>query len=214
MTFQIVEAEQRSEAWYAARVGKLTGSVAGEMLARTKTGWSTSRRNLLLRLVLERLTGKSMERNFTTQAIEAGIEREPLAVAAFEALTGQLVQTTGFLQHATLPAGCSLDGHLGEFETLLSIKCRQPNAHLEFLRTGKIPHDALTQMRHELWLTGASRHTYFSFNPDFPEPLQSRLVTLSATDLDPAGYDLDVRAFLAEVDAELDAVRSMTEAAC
>jgi len=35
--------EQRVPEWYAARLGKLTGSVAGDMLARIKTGEAAAR---------------------------------------------------------------------------------------------------------------------------------------------------------------------------
>ena len=209
--FTIIDAEQRTPIWYAARLGNLTGSVAGDMLAKIKSGEAASRRNLRLRLVLERLTGKSMESDFISPAMQAGIDREADAVAAYEALTGNLVRRTGFLAHPTLRAGCSLDGHLGDFQALLSVKCRQPAAHLDFLRSGTIPADALAQMRHELWITGAASHEYFSWNPDFPDTLQARVVTLARDAADLAGYDADARAFLAEVDRDEAAVRTLAD---
>lgn len=209
--FTIIEAEQRSQEWFAARVGRLTGSAAGEMLAKIKSGEAAGRRNLRLRLVLERLTGKPQESDFVSPAMLAGIEREAAAFAAYEALTGEMVQRTGFLAHVEHMAGCSLDGHIGDFERLLSIKCRQPAAHLEFLRTGKVPADAMAQIRHELWVTGADEHVYFSWNPDFPEPLQSRLITVTRLDADTGGYARDALAFLAEVEAECAAVATITD---
>ena len=36
--FRVVEAEQRSPEWFAARLGRLTGSVAGDMVATIKSG--------------------------------------------------------------------------------------------------------------------------------------------------------------------------------
>lgn len=209
-TFTEIDVPQRSPEWLAARVGLLTGSVCSEAFATIKSGgWSTSRRNLLLRLALERLTGKSMERDFVSRAMQDGIDREDDAVAAYELHAGVLVMRSGFLRHTELRAGASLDGYLGDYEHLLSIKCRQPNAHLEFLRYGKIPNDALYQMRHELWLTGATGHTYCSFNPDFPAELRLRATTLSRHDLHVTGYDRAVRDFLAEVDAEHDAIATL-----
>lgn len=167
--FTEIDVPQRSPEWLAARVGLLTGSIAHEAFATIRSGgWSTSRRNLALRLAVERLTRRSLEKSFTSAAMQQGIEREADAVAAYEVLSGSLVMGSGFLRHTELHAGASLDGYLGDFETLLSIKCRELYAHLEFLREGAIPKDALYQMRHELWLTGAERHVYFSFNPDFP----------------------------------------------
>jgi hypothetical protein len=212
MSFTVIDAEQRSERWFAARLGRLTGSRAGDILAKNKDGKpSASRRNLQLQLVLERMTGKSQESDFVSPAMLAGIEREASAFAAYEALTGDMAQRTGFLAHTTHLAGCSLDGHLGDFVKLVSIKCRQPAGHLDFLRSLKIPADALAQMRHELWITGAAAHDYFSWNPDFPKALQSRLVTLTRADADIPGYERDALAFLAEVDREVQAVATLAD---
>lgn len=206
--FEIVEAEQRSEAWHQARLGRLTGSVAKDMLAKLKDGKpAAGRANLTIRLVLERLTGKPQESGFVSEAMQTGIDREADAFAAYQALTGEIVTRSGFLKHTTLMAGASLDGHIGDFERLMSIKCRQPKAHWEFLRTGKVPGDALTQCRHELWLTGSAEHDYFSWNPDFPKEMQSRVVTLYAKDLAIADYDGEVLKFLNEVANEVSAVR-------
>ena len=207
--FVIVDAEQRSEAWFHARLGRLTGSVAGDMLAKIKSGEAASRRNLRLKLVLERLTGKPQESDFLSAAMQAGIDREPLAFAAYEALTGDIAQRSGFLSHVEHWAGCSLDGHLNDFQKLVSIKCRQPAAHYDFLRSGTIPAPAMAQILHELWMTGAEEHDYLSWNPDFPESLQARIVTVRRQDADLGAYEKEALAFLAEVDREVAAVQTM-----
>jgi len=157
-----------------------------------------------MRLVLERVTGKSQEKNgFVTEAMQAGIDREEDAGTAYEAMTGYFLRRCGFLSHTSLMAGASLDGYLGNFDVLISIKCRQPAAHWDFLRTGAIPQDALCQMRHELWLTGAKHHEYVSWNSDFPEHAQLRVVTLEADTFNLDEYDALVRAFLTEIDREV-----------
>lgn len=208
--FTECDVPQRSPEWFALRAGRLTGSVAGDMLATIKTGEAAARRNLRLRLVLERLTGRPQETDFISPAMQAGIDREAAAFAAFEALTGEMAIRTGFLAHSEYMAGCSLDGHMGDFEALLSIKCRQPAAHLEFLRHGKIPADALAQIRHELWMTGALEHHYFSYNPDFPERLQSHLVIVKRAEMDIPEYEAKALAFLAEVQTECDALATIS----
>lgn len=211
--FVVIAAPQRSPEWFSARLGRLTGSVAGDMLAKTRTGWSASRRNLALRLVLERLTGKSMDSGFISPAMQAGIDREDAAYAAYEAMTGNVAQRTGFLAHADLMAGCSLDGHMGDFTRLLSIKCRQPAAHLDFLKSGTVPADAIAQIRHELWLTGAEAHDYFSWNPDFPPAMQSRITTITRGMANLDEYDTLARTFLEEVDREEYGIRLMADPA-
>ena len=210
-TFAVIDAEQRSEQWFAARVGRLTGSVAGDMLAKIKSGESAGRRNLRIRLVLERLTGRPQESDFVSPAMLAGIEREESAFAAYEALTGDVAIRTGFLAHTVHMAGCSLDGHMGDFAKLMSIKCRQPSAHLEFLKSGTIPAGSMAQIRHELWITGALAHDYFSWNPDFPAALQSRVVTVTRAQAEISAYEAEAVTFLAEVETECAAVATMAD---
>lgn len=210
--FTIIDAEQRSDEWFAARLGRVTGSSAGEMLARSKDGkaFLASRRNLLMRLVLERVTGKSLDNDdFVSLAMQAGRDREQAAREAYAEMTGHEVVTTGFLSHNEHMAGCSLDGHVGDFEVLLSIKCRQANAHYEFVRHGSIPFDAMTQIRQELWLTGARKHHYFGWNPDFPGKLRSRLVVVPRAQATVDDYERDLVTFLREVDIEEAAMRTM-----
>lgn len=204
--FTIIDVEQRTPEWHAARLGRVTGSRAAQMLATTKTGWAAGRENLRWQLVLERITNRKLENTFASREMDQGTEREPAAVAAYEAFTGHLVAATGFLQHTSLMAGASLDGHLGDFDVLVSVKCREVKAHAEHLLNGTIQKAAMEQMRHELWLTGAREHHYVSWNPDFPEALQLRIAVVPASSCDLLKYDAEIRAFLAEVEAGIVAL--------
>lgn len=94
------------------RVGRLTASRVGAMLAKTKSGPSAQRADLLWELVCERLTGESAEREFTpTRAMQRGIDMEVLARADYEAETGNIVLTSlGFIERDDCLAGASPDG--------------------------------------------------------------------------------------------------------
>lgn len=218
-SFVVHELEQRTDEWKQLRCGRLTASVAHEFLAKNKDGKpSASRRNLLMRLVLEQVTGKPQEKDkdFRSAAMQAGVDREEDAGTAYEAETGHFVRRCGFIEHTSLMAGASLDGYLGDFTSLISIKCRQPAAHWDFLRTGAIPFDAMAQMRHELWLTGATHHEYVSWNPDFPDYAQLRTTTLEAAAFNLDEYDFLLRAFLTEIEREvglLEGWKAIKEAA-
>src|SRR5262245_64762264 len=98
---------QRTDEWYYARLGRITGSVAGDMLATIKKGESASRRNLRTRLVLERLTGVSQESRYVSVDMQYGIDREPAALVDYEARTGYMVRRVGFCAHDELQAGAS-----------------------------------------------------------------------------------------------------------
>jgi NADH:ubiquinone oxidoreductase subunit 5 (subunit L)/multisubunit Na+/H+ antiporter MnhA subunit len=78
--------------------------------AQAKAGtWGAARRNLCLQLVLERLTGQPQENTYVSKAMQDGIEREPQALAIYDALTGNTGIPSGFLAHTDVLAGCSLD---------------------------------------------------------------------------------------------------------
>jgi len=194
-----------------ARLGKLTASCLGDAFAQTKSGWSTSRRNLRLRLVLERLTGRSQESGYTNAAMERGTILEPDARAAYEVESGLLVDEVGFVMHDELPTGGSPDGLIGD-DGGLEVKCPGAAAHLDYLK-GAMPNDYRLQVIHSLWLTGRAWWDFASFNPDFPEPLRLKVTRLYAKDIDMAAHELAVRLFLSEVENELADVQRLMVAA-
>lgn len=213
MSFTIVNCEQRSDEWYAARLGKLTGSCANDMLTTIKSGESAARRNLRVRLTLERITGKSQESNYCSVDMQNGIEREVDAVALYEALTGRLVDRVGFLQHTSLLAGCSPDGILGDFDGLVSVKCPKEATHLEYLETKKVPTEYLRQIVHEMWISGAAWCDFLSYQPSFPEEIRTCLVRVERIGgpVDVNAYDAAARTFLKEVDDKVEAVRKLMQ---
>lgn len=60
--------EQRTPEWFAARCGKVTASRLADVMARTKSGYSTSRQNYMTELICQRLTGK-LEEGFSNAAM-------------------------------------------------------------------------------------------------------------------------------------------------
>ena len=209
MSFRIVECPQRSPAWFAARLGRVTASAAKDMLATIKTGESADRRNLRVRLVLERLTGESQEDGYQNDAMARGIELEPDALAAYEARTGNLASAVGFLAHHDLRAGASPDGVIGDFEGLVELKCPKSATHYGYLRgtPGKAPAEHLAQLTHLLWLTGCPWIDFLSFDPRFPKELRTFYVRVRASDVDLTAYETKLTAFLAEVDREVAAAQ-------
>ena len=208
---KVIHADQRSAEWFTARLGKLTGSRAADMLATIKSGEAAARRNLRVQLVLERLTGRSQENGFVSPAMQQGIDREADAAALYEGLTGRLLSTSGFLQHDTLAAGCSLDGHVGDYEGIIEIKAPLAATHFEYLRTGLVPDIYRKQIVHGLWISGAWWCDWLSYQPEFPEPIQVKLVRVERNKDEIAAYETKARAFLAEVDQELAALATLTD---
>jgi putative phage-type endonuclease len=208
--FTEVCAEQRTPEWFAARLGRLTGSRAADMLATIKSGEAAARRDLRMQLVCERLTQTVQEDGFVSAAMQRGTDCEPLAFAAYEAETGQMVQRSGFLAHDTLPIGCSLDGHLEDFIGILECKCPKSATHLRYLKAGVVPADYLPQITHNLWVTGAQWCDFVSFDDRFPAALSFFRVRVNRDEKAIAEYAAKALAFLAEVETECEAVRTLT----
>lgn len=212
MNFTIIDAEQRSPEWFAARAGKLTGSRAADVLATIKSGEAAARRDYRMQLVCERLTGQPQEDGFINAAMQRGIDLEPKAFAAYEALTGSVAVRTCFLAHVTHAAGCSLDGHVDGFTGIVEIKCPKSATHLKYWRgKGEAPSDYLPQITHNLWITGAQWCDFLSFDDRYPEEMQTFLVRVNRQDVDITDYERKALAFLAEVDAEVNAIRTLTK---
>jgi len=210
--FDIVLAEQRSPEWFAARLGRLTGSRAADMLATIKSGEAAARRDLRTQLVCERLTQTLQEDAFVNSAMQRGIDCEPLALQAYEALTGEVAHRTGFLAHRTLAVGCSLDGHIGDFVGILELKCPKSATHLKYLRSAAVPVEYVPQITHNLWVSGAAWCDFLSFDDRFPPALQTCLIRVERNEQLIAAYALAATLFLSEVEAEVEAVKGLRAA--
>lgn len=211
MSFTIIDAPQRSDAWFQARLGRLTGSCAKAMLAAVKTKGeeAAARRDLRTQLVLERITGQSQDDVYINTVMQRGIDKEPEAFAAYEAITGHVVRRTGFLSHTDLMAGCSLDGDVNDLEGIVELKCPKSATHLGYLKTGTLPKEHEAQIWHNLWLTGAQWCDFLSFDDRFPPALQTFYVRIHREPIILGAYEKSVLAFLAEVDSELTAVLAL-----
>lgn len=163
--------EQGTDEWFAVRIGKVTASRVADVLAKTKTGYSTSRENYMAQLVCERLTGQKGE-SFTNAAMQHGTDTEPLARAAYEALHDVLVDEVGFIPHPTIiMAGASPDGLVSD-DGLLEIKCPNTATHIETLLSQSVPGKYNTQMQFQMACTDRSWCDFVSFDNRLPPELQ------------------------------------------
>lgn len=163
--------EQGTDEWLQERVGKVTASRIGDLMAKTKSGYSASRANYMADLVAERLTG-SPKVNFTNAAMQHGTETEPQARAMYEMETGFDVSQTGFHPHPTIEGtGASPDG-LVDDDGLLEIKCPNTATHIETLRGAAIDRKYVLQMHWQMICTGRDWCDFVSFDPRLPLEMQ------------------------------------------
>ena len=197
--------EQRTEEWFQARLGKVTASRISDVIAKTKTGVSTSRQNYLIQLVSERLTGKKGD-SYVNQAMLDGIEREDAARKLYEIKRNISVSEVGFFEHPVLSmSGASPDGAVhaeieGKYAGLIEIKCPIETTHTNTLMSKSVPSKYIPQMQWQLACTGAKWVDFVSYNPNFPEELQLFVARVDRNDAYIAELEAEVIKFLDEVD--------------
>lgn len=159
--------KQGTDEWFTARLGKATASRIADILAKTKTGEPAARANYRAELVAERLTGKQQE-SFTTKQMQWGTDSEPLARAAYEAETGNLVTETGLVDHPSIDmAGASPDGLVGA-DGQIECKCPNTKTHIETLLANAVPSQYMPQIQWQLACTGRAWCDFVSFDPRMP----------------------------------------------
>jgi putative phage-type endonuclease len=195
--------EQRSTEWFAARLGKVTASRVADVIAKTKTGYSTSRENYMAQLVCERMTGTQGE-SYSNAAMQWGTDQEPLARAAYEAAKDVLVDEVGFIVHPTIiAAGASPDGLVGD-DGLIEIKCPNTATHIDTLLSKKVPSKYNTQMQWQMVCTGRKWCDFVSFDPRMPEGLQLFIQRVDFDEQYVKMLEAEITEFLGELETKIE----------
>jgi putative phage-type endonuclease len=194
--------EQRSLEWFAARLGKVTASKVADVIAKTKTGYSTSRENYMAQLVCERMTGTQGE-SFTNTAMQWGTDQEPLARAAYEAVKDILVDEVGLVTHPTiLMSAASPDGLVGD-DGLIEIKCPNTATHIDTVLTDKVPPRYIPQMQWQMACTERKWCDFVSFDPRMPEGLQLFIQRVDFDGEYVKMLEAEITGFLAELETKI-----------
>jgi len=152
-----VDVDQQSDPWLKMRVGVCTASRIFDIVDRLKVNaksgkkgdYKASRRNYMIELICERLTGLSSD-HYVTDFMQRGNDDEKLARGAYEMQTDEEVLNGGFYLHDSIDYfGASPDARIGE-TGLLELKNLKPENHYEFLRGGEIPDQYIWQCNAQL----------------------------------------------------------------
>jgi len=198
--------EQRSEEWFAARLGCVTASRTADVMATTKTGYSSSRANYMAQLTTERLTQTPTE-GFSTTAMQWGTDTEPQARMAYELMTGEAVVETGFVPHPTiLGFGASPDGMVGS-DGLIEIKCPNSATHIETLLAEKVPSKYMIQMQVQMMCCGRDWCDFVSFDPRMPADMSFWMQRVFADSPMQEDIATEVIKFLNDVEMKLQQLR-------
>ena len=159
---RLIDCEQGSDEWIAARLGVPSGSMFGKIIT-TQGKWSTQADAYINQLVAEKLTGEQTY-VYQNEHMARGTELEPEARTMYEFIKEVEVNEVGFCLHDTLDAGCSPDGLIAE-DGGLEIKCPAPATHVEYLKAGVLPSKYKQQVMGCLWITGREWWDFVSYHP-------------------------------------------------
>lgn len=146
---RILDCEQGTAEWFAARAGLPTASEFATILAKGKDGGaSKTRRSYMMRLAGEILTGEVAE-TYSNGHMERGKVLEPEArnLYAFQADVDP--EQVGFIVNG--PKGCSPDSLIGS-DGALEIKTKLPALLIDCLLRDEFPAEHKAQCQGVLWV--------------------------------------------------------------
>lgn len=164
--FEIIDCEQGSPEWYAARLGLVTASELSTVMAKGKDGGASLTRAKYLRtLAGERITGEPDPDGFSNAHMERGKlwEAEARDLYAFEYDVEP--RQVGFLRTAI--AGASPDSLIGD-DGGLEIKTALRHIQIERLQRGGLPPEHKAQVQGCLWITKRQWWDFMSYAPKLP----------------------------------------------
>ena len=147
---------QGSPEWLQSRAGVISASRFKDACDTLKSGAPSDKQAKYMWLVImERIAKSPLDDVFVTWQMKRGTELEPIARAAYEAETGELIEQSGIVLTDDRVFGYSTDGFVGS-EGLIEIKCPSACDKLGAIWTS--PQDAeseyIDQINGGLWITG------------------------------------------------------------
>lgn len=162
---ELVECEQGSEEWFAARLGIPTASMFSVLLSGRKDAKDKkTRATYMMKLAGEIITGEPAE-SYTNVHMERGKEMEDEARAAYAFMADVDPVRVGFLK--AFGAGASPDSLIAD-NGGLEIKTALPHIQVDRLLTGSLPTEHKAQVQGNLWVSGRKFWDFVSYCPRLP----------------------------------------------
>lgn len=198
---------QRSSDWYEARLGKVTASKVGDVMAKGAKGQELqARKNYRENIVAERLTGIMADPEpYLSYDMKWGMANETIARNLYQMEYKRLVEDAPFVEHPELLAGASPDGYVTDMETgeigLIEIKCLRSANHLyKAILKQEVPEEHIPQIQMQMWITGRAWCDFIAFDSRVPVGLQIFVKRVERDEEYIANMEVEVRKFLDECD--------------
>jgi putative phage-type endonuclease len=219
----IINCEQGTPEWKAARCARVTASKVKDILAKGKgSAESASRANYRHQIVCEMLSGEPQDDPIYGAAIQWGVDNEKFARAAYEVDQHVMVDQVGMVIHpksdrcAASPDGIvDWDGKSIP-KGLVEIKCPLTKTHITYILAGGVPNDYEPQMVWQMACTGAKWVDFVSFDPRLKgqaEGLQLYICRLERNEVRIQEVEREVEKFLNEADCLYASLLKLSEQA-
>lgn len=167
MIFHAVE--QNTDEWDQLRLGKVTASNFGTIMANYGKDFGDPAKRYALQLALERINGRKAEHSFTNAHMERGHEQEPVARMLYEEMFFCDVANGGFFDCGDI--GDSPDGLIGS-DGVLEAKSVIASTHYATRKRGSFDPAYRWQIVGHLDCTERDWCDFVSYCSDFPEDEQ------------------------------------------
>jgi hypothetical protein len=164
---QIIDCEQGSPEWFAARMGIPTSSSSPASCitkGRGENGESRARDLYMRKLAGELLTGEPMV-SYRTPTWSAGSCRRMKRATSMRLMKGVDPERVGFIRNGN--AGCSPDSLIDK-NGGLEIKCALPHVQIERIEKDQLPPEHKAQVQGNLWLAEREYWDFTSYSPRLP----------------------------------------------
>ena len=162
---EVIDCPQNSEAWYRARLGLPTASMFKTILANGRGGGeSVSRRDYLLKLAGELVSGEPME-SYSNKFMERGKRLEAEARQFYNFLTDEEPKLIGFIKNGQ--KGCSPDALIGN-DGMLEIKTHAAHIMVDLILKDEFPDRHRAQCQGQLWVAEREWLDLICYWPGFP----------------------------------------------
>ena len=150
---------QRSVGWFKIRLGVISASCFGKVLA---AGSGKTRHNYMVELYNELRTGIHKQ-GYQSPDMLRGTRREPDARKEYEFVTGNSVDEIGFAINNH--SGCSPDGLVGA-DGGVEIKCVKPSVQARTVKANKMPPVHRPQVQGCMKVLNCAWWDFVSYSPD------------------------------------------------
>lgn len=182
--------EQNTDEWFALRVGKITGSAIGKIMANEGKAFGNPAKDYAVQIALERITGEAKGSSYSNGHMERGHEQEPLARMEYENEYFCDVSNGGFFDCGT--EGCSPDGLVYD-DGLIEIKSVIASVHYQNVKRDDVDPKYKWQYVFNLQKTEREWIDFVSYCHDYPSGKKIFVYRLYAKDCDESFKRVDDR---------------------